>query len=115
MAYDENLAERIREYFNTISRYDMVEKKMFGGLAFLVDDKMCVNVSKNRLMCRFDKNDQEELQSRPGFEQMIMKGRVYNGYCYVHEEGYDREDDFVFWMETCLAFNKKAKSSKKKP
>ncbi len=60
MAYDTKLAERIREYLNAIPRIRIEEKKMFRGLTFMINGKMCVCVSGENLMCRFDPVLQDE-------------------------------------------------------
>lgn len=54
MAYDLNLANKVREYLAEATALEVEEKNMFGGIAFLVDGKMCVNVSGEQLMCRID-------------------------------------------------------------
>jgi len=112
MAYSVELADRIREYLVTIPNLNIEEKPMFGGLAFLVNDKMCINVSGENLMCRFNPNLLEELAERSGFLPMIMKGKQMNGYCYVEPIGFTRKADFEFWVNLCLDFNEQAKSSK---
>ena len=114
MAYDTNLADRVREYLVEIQGLHIEEKKMFSGLAFLVNDKMCVNVSGERLMCRFNPDLQEEVSEKPGYEPMIMKGKELNGYCYVEAVGFKSKKDFDYWLKLCLEYNKTAKSSKKK-
>lgn len=114
MAYDNNLAIRVREYLSEIEEFQVEEKKMFGGLAFMVNDKMCINVGDNQLMCRFDPNLEEQLSERPGFLPMIMNGKEYKGYCYVDPIGYKSKKDFEFWMKLCLDFNEMAKSSMKR-
>lgn len=111
MAYDLKLADRIREYLEEIPRLKVEEKTMFGGLAFLIKGKMCVNVSGNNLMCRFDAGDLERLSERKGFLPMVMRGRQLKGYCYVSPEGFKSKKDFQFWMELCLKFNPKARQS----
>lgn len=113
MAYDKNLADAVREYLVDNVDKKIEEKRMFGGLAFMVDGKMCVNVSGDQLMCRFDPALTEEIAEWPGFSSMIMKGKVYQGYCYVAPEGFRNKQDFDFWMTLCLDFNDSAKSSKK--
>lgn len=114
MPYSQKLADRVREYLEGIPKIKIVEKRMFRGLAFLVNGKMCVNVSGENLMCRFDPARTEEISERTGFQPMIMRGRQLKGYCYVSEEGYRPKSNFEFWMELCLDFNGKAKASKKK-
>lgn len=112
MAYNINLATRIRQYLSQATSLVIEEKKMFGGLAFLVNGKMCVNVSHQNLMCRFDPYLQEEVEKQRGFQPMIMKGRQFKGYCYVNETGYQSKKDFEYWMQLCLTYNKKAKPGK---
>lgn len=114
MAYDTKLADRIREYLNAIPKIKIEEKKMFRGLTFMVNDKMCVCVSGDNLMCRFDPALQDELSGKIGFQTMVMKDRVYKGYCYVSPDGIKTKKDFEFWLSLCIDFNKNAKSSKKK-
>ena len=114
MAYDIKLADRIREYLVKFPRLKIEEKAMFSGLAFMINGKMCINVSGENLMCRFDPAMQEEVAERNGFLPMIMKGKELKGYCYVEPEGFKRKTDFEYWANLCLAFNEKAKSSKKK-
>ncbi|WP_236976589.1 TfoX/Sxy family protein [Membranihabitans maritimus] len=113
MAYNKELAERIRNSLNKLSNIEVEEKKMFGGLAFMVNGKMCINASGDRLMCRFDPANEEMISQKSGYEPMIMKGRKYKGYCYVNSAGYIHKTDFDFWIQLCLEFNKSAKSSKK--
>ena len=112
MAYNLPLAERLRKALNA-KNISFTEKKMFGGLAFLVNDKMCLNVSGDKLMCRFNPEQQMSLENRPGFDKMIMKGKELKGYGYIQSSGYASAKNFNFWVNTCLSFNEKAKSSKK--
>jgi TfoX/Sxy family transcriptional regulator of competence genes len=114
MAYSTKLANRVRTYLAGVSTITVEEKEMFSGLAFLVNDKMCVNVSGDDLMCRFDPALYADVAERPGYQPMIMRGRQLKGYCYVSEEGYKSKKDFEYWIKICLDFNAKAKSSKKK-
>ena len=114
MAFDVKLADRIRAYLSMLPKIKVEEKKMFSGLAFMVNGKMCINVSGENLMCRFDPNLQEEVAGRNGYEPMIMKGKELQGYCYVDPIGFTSTKDFKFWMELCLAFNAQAKVAKKK-
>lgn len=114
MAYNMKLADRIREYLAQIPDLRIEEKKMFSGLAFMINGKMCINVSGANLMCRFDPALQEEIEKKKGFKTMVMKGKALKGYCYVEPEGFKLNKDFKYWMELCLDFNAKAKSSQKK-
>jgi TfoX/Sxy family transcriptional regulator of competence genes len=112
MAYNEKLADRIREALQHLPEVE--EKKMFRGVTFMVDGKMCMSVSADEMMCRFDPALQETVAEKKGFRTMIMKGREYKGYGYISEEGIRSKKDFDYWVGLCLDFNKRAKASKKK-
>lgn len=111
MPYNEQLADRVREKLQHLPKVE--EKKMFRGLTFMVNGKMCISVSGDKLMCRFDPALQEIVAERPGFEPMQMKGRSYKGFCYVSKYGFTSAKDFNYWVKLCLDFNDKAKASKK--
>ncbi|MEO6915818.1 MAG: TfoX/Sxy family protein [Chitinophagaceae bacterium] len=114
MPYDPKLADRIREYLSHFPALEIEEKKMFGGLAFMVNGKMCVNASGQNLMCRFDPALTKELAKKSGFLPMVMKGKEYEGYCSVEPIGFKSRKDFEFWIKQCLDFNGRAKASKKR-
>ena len=113
MVYDKQLADRVREYLVQFPKLKIEEKKMFQGLAFIVNGKMCVNVSRQNLMCRFDPTLTENLSEKTGFLPMIMKKKQYKGYCYVEPMGFKSQQEFEFWINLCVDFNDKAKSSKR--
>jgi TfoX/Sxy family transcriptional regulator of competence genes len=114
MPHNLKLADRIREYLAGFPKLKIEEKKMFSGVAFMVNGKMCVNVSGDNLMCRFDPELQEDVAEKNGYEPMIMKGKELTGYCYVQPIGFQSKKDFEYWMNLCLNYNEKAKASKKK-
>lgn len=114
MAYSIKLADRIRNFLEGIPNLKVEEKQMFSGLAFLVNGKMCVNVSHENLMCRFDPDLENEVSKRTGFLPMIMNGKQLRGYCYVSEEGYKSRANFEYWLTLCLDFNKNAKASNRR-
>ncbi len=113
MAYNEFLAERIETFLSKKS-IPYEAKKMFGGICFLVDDKMCIGVVKDELMARIDPELEAEVHTRTGVRPMDFTGKRMKGYVFVDESGIDREDDLEEWVQRCLDFNPKAKSSKKK-
>ncbi len=113
MAYDIKVADRIREYLIKFPKLKIEEKKMFRGLSFMVNDKMCVSVSGENLMCRFDPALHNEVAEKNGFQAMIMKGKEYKGYCYIDAIGFKSKKDFEYWVNLCLEYNERAKSSKK--
>ena len=112
MAYDEKLAERVRHALAHMPQIE--EKKMFSGVAFLVDGKMCVNVAGSELMCRIDPEIQQQLVQEKVCRSMIMKGRECKGYVLINEEEMQNGKEFKYWIGLSLDFNKRAKSSKKK-
>jgi hypothetical protein len=79
----------------------------------MINGKMCINVRGENLMCRLDPALTNQLENKTGFLPMIMKGKVYKGYCYVEPAGFKAKKDFESWINLCLDFNSKAKSSKK--
>ncbi|WP_312297748.1 TfoX/Sxy family protein [Chryseobacterium sp.] len=114
MAYSFELADRVREWLSTVDHIEVEEKKMFSGLAFLVNGKMCINISHENLMCRYNPVLEEEVSAKTGFLPMIMRGKQLKGYCYVEPEGYRNPTDFGYWMKICLEYNKIAKASGKR-
>jgi TfoX/Sxy family transcriptional regulator of competence genes len=113
MAFDTNLADRIRKYLMSLPHATVEEKKMFSGLAFMVNGKMCINVSGENLMCRIDPALHDDIAEKNGFQPMIMKGKELKGYCYVNPMGFQSKKDFEDWVNLCLDYNGKAKAAKK--
>jgi TfoX/Sxy family transcriptional regulator of competence genes len=112
MAYDETIAARIREFLAEVDNVE--EKNMFGGVCFMVNDKMCMGVVKDDMMCRIDPEKEPEALDQPGCRPMDFTGRPMKGYVYVSREGMRTKKNMQYWIDLCLAFNKKAKSSRKK-
>ncbi|MBN1820993.1 MAG: TfoX/Sxy family protein [Prolixibacteraceae bacterium] len=112
MPYDEQLAERIKKSLNEQSA-SFYEKKMFGGVCFMVDDKMCVGVLKNEMMARIDPEIQDEILKEKGCREMDFTRRPMKGFMFVSPEGIDMDDDLDKWVKRCLDYNPRAKSSKK--
>ncbi len=113
MAYDENFADRIR-YILQEKEADFYEKKMFGGLCFMVDDKMCVGIIKEELMARIGTNAYAEALQKQGAKEMNFTGRAMKGYVFVEEYGLESNDDLAYWLQLALDFNPLAKASKKR-
>lgn len=112
MAYNEKLTARIREALARVP--NVVEKRMFRGVAFLVNGKMCITAGDNKIMCRIDPSIHEEAVTRKGCETVKMKEREYKGYVYVSDEGIKTKKDLDYWVRLALEFNRFAKASKKK-
>jgi TfoX/Sxy family transcriptional regulator of competence genes len=113
MAYDEFLADRIRATLKS-KKVPYIEKKMMGGLCYMVDDKMCVGVVKNNLMARIDPEIYEQAMTKAGCREMDFTGRSMKGFVFVEPEGIDMDDDLNYWVQLSLDFNPKAKSGRKK-
>lgn len=112
MAFSEKLANKIRKALG--HRSDVEEKKMFRGIAFMVDGKMCITVGDDRMMCRIDPAIHDEVVKAKGCSTMTMKNREYKGYVLVGPEGMKTKKDFDYWINLALDFNKFARASKPK-
>lgn len=114
MAYDEKLAVRTREIISATHKISE-EKAMFGGLCFMVNDKMCLGVEKERLMVRLDPAVYEEVIEKEGATPMDFTGRIMKGYVFVDINALNTKKKLEYWIKLALDYNKIAKSSKKKP
>jgi len=85
MAYDQILANRIREQLQYLEGIE--EKEMFGGLSFLLNDKMCVGVIKDEMMCRIDPAMYEEVLEEPGCHEMLFTGKPMKGWIMIKDQG----------------------------
>ncbi|CAH0997982.1 hypothetical protein EMA8858_04117 [Emticicia aquatica] len=111
MAYNEKLADRIRESICEIPKVE--EKQMMGGLTFMVNGKMCVGIIKDEMMCRIDPSIHETEIEKQGCRTMDFTKRPMKGYVMVDDSGMKSKNEFDYWINLCLEFNSKAKSSKK--
>ena len=113
MAYNEKLANRIRESLAGISNIVVEEKEMMGGLTFMYNGKMCVGIIKDELMCRIDPSLHDDSVERTGCRTMDFTKRPMKGYVMINEIGLKSDNDFEYWVGLALDYNKKAKASKK--
>jgi TfoX/Sxy family transcriptional regulator of competence genes len=103
MAYDEATAERIRELLS--DRRDVVEKKMMGGLCFMVNGAMCCSVSgKGGLLVRVGPDAQEKVLGEPHVKPMEMRGRIMTGFVRVDPDGYRSASALKRWVERGVDF-----------
>lgn len=114
MTYNEQLADRVREIIARTER-NVEEKRMFGGLCFMVNDKMCVGVEADRMMLRIGPDVFEEALEKDGCTPMDFTGTVMKGYVFVDSEALATNKQLDYWMKLALDFNKVAKASQKKP
>jgi len=112
MAYNEKLADRIRERLYELPVVE--EKEMMGGLTFMVNGKMCVGIIKDEMMCRIDPNLHEEVVEKTGCRTMDFTKRPMRGYILIEDIGMSTKAEFEYWINLALEFNPRAKSSKKK-
>jgi len=113
MAYDTALADRVTDML-TAKRATFYAKAMFGGLCFMVNDKMCLGVVKAELMVRLDPAVHEEALKQPGCSPMEFTGRSMKGFVFVHVAHLDSEDQLRHWMDLALEFNPRAAIAKKR-
>ena len=112
MAFNENLADRIRQALENVP--NATEKFMFGGICFMVNDKMCLGVAKDEMMCRINPEMDEVALKKNGCRPMDFTGRPMKGYVFVAQEGMKTKKEFDYWINLSLEFNALAKASKKK-
>lgn len=112
MAYNEELARRVRQRLADLPNVE--EKAMMGGLTFMYNGKMCVGIFKDELMCRIDPALHGELVEKTGCRTMDFTKRPMIGYVLIDDSGMRSGKEFDYWIQLCLAFNSKAKSSKKR-
>lgn len=102
MAYDEGVAQRLREVF--AARDDVTEMKMFGGIAFMMAGHMCCGVIKDALMARVGPEQYEAALAKPHVREMDFTGKPMKGYVYVAPEGFESDDELKEWVRLCEAF-----------
>lgn len=102
MAYDEGLAQRVRELLD--ARPGLVEKKMFGGLAFLLRGNMSVGVLGDDLIVRLDPADYDAALARPGARLFDFTGRPMKGWLVVDGTAIDDDDALADWVGRSTTF-----------
>ena len=113
MSYNEKLADRVRELIAAEEK-NVEEKKMFSGMCFMVNDKMCICLSRGTIMVRLDPDLALEVLEQEGVSPMIMQGKAVKGFVRVNEEVLTTKKKLAYWVGLALSFNKFAKSSKPK-
>ncbi|MCF6257014.1 MAG: TfoX/Sxy family protein [Gammaproteobacteria bacterium] len=102
MSYDEGLAERLRNYFE--SRNDVEEKEMFGGLCFMVSNHMCCGIVKDILMLRVGPDNYESCLTKNHASEMNFTGKAMKGMVYIAPEGFDSDMELAEWVGICTEF-----------
>lgn len=102
MNYDPAAAERVR---HTLSgRSDVAEKKMVGGMSFLVSGNMCCGVTGMALMVRVGAERREQALREPHVRPMLLGGRAVSGFICIEPEGYAADDALASWVQRGLDF-----------
>jgi TfoX/Sxy family transcriptional regulator of competence genes len=107
VSYDEKLADRIRSILS--ERDDVVEKKMFGGLCFMVNGAMCCGLTKSDFMVRVGADAYDEALAQPHARPMDFTGRPLKGMVYVAPTGLRTRAALERWVQRGLAFASSAK------
>jgi TfoX/Sxy family transcriptional regulator of competence genes len=102
MAYDEDLADRVREQL--AAEPAVIEKAMFGGLAFLLEGNMAVGISGQELMVRVGPDASDDALARPHARPFDMTGRPMKGWILVAPEGLTEERDLAAWVARGVDF-----------
>ena len=110
MPSNERLANIIREAFADLPSVE--EKRMFSGICFMVNGKMCICVNKDEIMCRVAADIFEQALELNGTRSMIHGGRVMKNCVFVSEDVLKTRKDFDYWINSALAFNQIAEPSK---
>ena len=113
MAFDEALAARVRHHLATQPGYS--EKKMFGGLCFLINGNMCCGVEKERLMLRVGPDLHEETLAREGAHPMDFTGRPMKGMVYVDPAFAQTDPALAEWIDIALGFAESLPAKRTRP
>lgn len=102
MAYDDGLAQRIREQLQ--EQPNVEEKKMFGGLCFIVSRHMCCGIVEDKLMARVGPEKYEEMLIKEHALKMDFTGKPMRGMLYVEPEGVHSDKNLREWIDASLDF-----------
>ena len=102
MAYDEGLAERLREVMEGLPF--VTEKKMFGGLCLMVSGNMCCGIVDETLMARVGPDQYLDCLELPYAREMDFTGKPLKGLIYVDPDGISEDQDLKAWVDRCMNF-----------
>jgi len=102
MSYDERTAQRVRRILS--SKVDVVEKRMFGGLCFMVNGSMCCGLTNAALMVRVGPDHYDEVLAQPHARPMDLTGRPLAGMVYVDPQGYESAEALAGWIQRGVDF-----------
>ena len=102
MAYDEGVAQRLREAYP--ERAQVAEQRMFGGIAFMVSGHMTCGVIGDTLMVRVGPEQYAQALKKPHARKMDFTGKPLNGFVYVAPPGFESDEDLASWVKLSLSF-----------
>jgi hypothetical protein len=103
MAYDEGLAQIVREFLEGKTGFD--EKKMFGGICFLLHGNMACGILKDDLIVRVGPDKYEDSLKLPHIRKFDITGRPMKGWVMVSSDGYASEEDIISWIQKGVDFS----------
>jgi hypothetical protein len=112
VAYSENLASRVRTIL--VDHPKVEEKKMLGGLTFMVNNKMCLGILQDDLMAMIDPAVYETALEKRECREMNFTGRPMKGFVFINPYGTKTKKDLNYWIGLALEYNKIAKASRKR-
>jgi TfoX/Sxy family transcriptional regulator of competence genes len=102
MAYSESLALRIRQILGR--RHGVNEKRMFGGVGFLLNGNMCVGIWKNSLIARINPENYEDALNEQNVQEFDVTGRTMRGWVLVEPDGIDSDEQLSDWVRRSVDF-----------
>jgi TfoX/Sxy family transcriptional regulator of competence genes len=102
VSFDPDAAARVRRFLS--GRDDVVEKKMVGGLSFLVNGNMCCGISGTKLMVRVGADRREQALREPHVQPMLFGNRVLSGFVCIEPAGYAADEALASWVQRALDF-----------
>jgi hypothetical protein len=102
MAYDRDVAERVRRYL--AAREDVVEKRMVGGLSFMVGGRMCCGVTSTGLMVRLGREAVPSTLEEPHVRPLVLGGKSVDAFVVIEPEGFADDAALAAWIERGLDF-----------
>ena len=112
MAYSEKLAERITTLLKPQKK--LVIKKMFGGICYMLKEKMIAGIVENKLMIRCLRDEYSALLKKPHAGEMTFTGKPMKGFLYIAPEGIRTDKQLQKWLDVGIEFAHKSPSKKKK-
>ena len=113
MAADEALLSRVRAALG--ADIPFTERKMFGGITFMVRGKMCISVGRERCMFHIDPAIHDTVVGRAGSRTVLMKGREYKGYVHVDANALKAAPELTYWIDLALAYNRVSAATSGEP